>query len=74
MNPDVKSQWVAALRSVDANTGILPTEVMEWAGLEYLNPVVEIPDSEGKKALLGELNDNPHWDFVQIADVIDVQR
>lgn len=57
-------------------TGQLPAEVMEWAGLDHGNPVVKVSSDPtfvlGRKTIsLAELNDGGRNDFSKIADHIE---
>jgi hypothetical protein len=115
MNPEVKAQWVEALRSGEyeqargrlrngdgycclgvltdrgvkagvcsehadkldegvfrygfhRSMGVLPDEIMDWAGLDSCSPVVTY---QNVKHSLDELNDTYRLPFTEIADLID---
>lgn len=53
----------------DGSTLVLPEAVMEWAGLDSRNPVV---DTEDGQESLADLNDG-EVPFSEIADIIDEQ-
>lgn len=52
--------------------GVLPPEVVSWAGMEDDNPVVT-EDGDGNLFSLSELNDAEGWTFGEIADIIEEQ-
>lgn len=60
--PDWIKEEMSYKYSYIGSSGVLPEEVMDWAGLNQRNPIVE-------GTLLSKLNDN--WmDFKQIATLI----
>lgn len=123
MNPDIKAQWVADLRSGDYEQGraylhtqpeqdglekfcclgvlcdqavkagviqrqyhpdenfwtygkdveslVLPSEVMEWAGMTDSNPELRFKKSSSDVNSLADLNDTYNWTFEKIADLIE---
>jgi hypothetical protein len=52
----------------DSATGILPGGVMEWAGLEAVNPTIWW---HMERRSLADLNDSGAYDFSKIADIIE---
>jgi hypothetical protein len=85
MNPNIKAQWVEALRSGEYNqrrdgsetvtifgsgyNAFLPSEVVEWAELGGDNPEVSVPGKTYSKSVI-DLNDNG-TPFSEIADIIE---
>jgi hypothetical protein len=53
-------------------TGLLPVEVMQWSGLDYQSPWVEIHvDGSAENFSLYQLNDIEKYSFQQIADALE---
>lgn len=61
----------------NGESGVLPSSVMNWAGLSTTNPIIATPDELldsprfGCETSLAELNDIAGYTFAQIANVIE---
>lgn len=70
---DNKMPWPEAYATLDfPDEELLPTEVMDWAGLNENNPHVEIDGiNDSPSRTLSTLNDDLELSFDRIADAIE---